>query len=100
MVVRRLEVHPEVYEELEAARFWYEDHAAGLGSEFLDEIDRAITTIQRSPEAWPVYSGTTRRFLVHRFPFAIIYRYDDFIIQIVAVAHQRRKPGYWKARTF
>jgi len=98
--VRILEVHPEVYEELEEARFWYENHAAGLGNEFLAEIELAVATIHRSPETWSVYSDGARRFLVHRFPFAILYRYDDFKIQIIAVMHQRRRPGYWKDRQF
>jgi len=98
--VRRLEVHPEVYEELEEARAWYYDHATGLGNEFLDEVEHAITTIQRSPAAWPIYFYNTRRFLVHRFPFAVVYRYDEVKIQIVAVPHQRRKPSYWKSRKF
>jgi len=96
----RVEVHPEVYTELEEARSWYENNAAGLGSDFLDEIDRAIKTIQRAPEAWPFYMGNVRRFLVHRFPFAVLYRYDGFKIQIFAVMHLRRKPGYWKDRKF
>ncbi len=100
MLVRQLEVHPEVYEELEEARAWYEDHAVGLGDEFLDEVERAVSTIQSSPEAWPTYSHQTRRFLVHRFPFSVVYRYDKMKIQIVAVAHQRRKPGYWMSRKF
>lgn len=98
--MRRIDVHPEVYEELEEVRSWYENRAFGLGDNFLDEIEHAMAAIKKAPEAWPVYSDVTRRFLVHRFPFAILYRYDDFTIQIIAVAHQRRRPGYWKARTF
>ena len=98
--MRKREVHPDVYEELEEARSWYEEHATGLGNEFLDEIERAVSAIQRAPDAWPLFSNGVRRFLVHRFPFAILYRYDNSKIQVIAVAHQRRKPGYWKARRF
>ena len=98
--MRRLEVHPEVYEELEEARAWYEEHAVGLGDEFLSEVEGAISVIQRSPEAWPIYSHKTRRFFVHRFPFAVVYRNDEMKIRIVAITHQRRKPGYWKSRSF
>ncbi len=98
--MRRIDVHPEVYEELEEARSWYEEHAAGLGDDFLDEIERAIAAIKKAPEAWPVYSDATRRFLVHRFPFAILYRFDENKIELVAAMHQRRKPGYWRDRKF
>lgn len=100
MSARLLEVHPAAYKELDEARLWYENHASGLGNEFVDEIDRAVVAIQRAPKAWPVYSEGVRRFLVHRFPFALLYRYNDFKIQIIAIAHQRRKPGYWKDRKF
>lgn len=96
----RLEVHPDVYEELEEARAWYEEHAVGLGDEFLDEVERAIATIQRAPEAWPLYAHQARRFLVHRFPFSVVYRSDAMTLQIVAITHQHRKPGYWKSRSF
>ena len=99
-MLTKLEVHPEVYEELEEARSWYDEHTPGLGKEFLDEIERAVSTIQKAPEAWPVYSNNVRRFLVHRFPFAILYRYGDSKIQIIAAMHQRRRPDYWKGRKF
>lgn len=99
-MLTKLEIHPEVYAELEEARLWYDEHAPGLGKEFLDEIERAVSTIQKAPEAWPIYSNNVRRFLVHRFPFAILYRYSNFTIQIIAAMHQRRKPGYWKDRRF
>ena len=95
-----VEVHPEVYDELEEARSWYENNAEGLGADFLEEVERAINTIRRTPEAWPVYMDDVRRFLVHRFPFAVLYRHDDVKIRIYAVAHLRRKPGYWKKRKF
>jgi len=96
----QVEIHPEVYEELEQTRAWYEKNLAGLGSGFLDEVDKAITTIRRAPEAWPFYVGDVRRFLVHRFPFAVLYRCAETKIQIFAVMHLHRKPGYWKKRKF
>lgn len=98
--MRQLEVHPQVYEELEEARFWYENRLAGLGTKFLDQVDLAMTVIKKSPEVWPLHFHGTRRYLVHRFPFAILYRYDESQIQIIAVMHQRRRPNYWKDRRF
>jgi hypothetical protein len=47
---------------------------------------------------WPPYEGDTRRYLLKRFPFAVIYLTSEKKIQIVAVAHCKRKPGYWKER--
>lgn len=96
--MRAVKLHSAVYTELEAARSWYEAQSAELGSEFLDEVDLAIEIIQQSPHTWPVYIKQTRRFLLHRFPYGIIYQYDEASIRIFAVAHLRRKPGYWKGR--
>ncbi len=73
MLVRKLEIHPEEYEDLEEARSWYEDHAVGLGNEFLDEIERAIAAVQRAPEIWPLYSYSATVFLstAFRLPYCI-----------------------------
>jgi len=100
MLLLRIEIHPEVYSELEQARSWYEDRARGLGIKFLDEVDRAINTIRQFPDTWPPYFEGTRRFLLHRFPFAIVYRHKKNKIQVFALMHLRRKPGYWKERKF
>ena len=70
----QVEVHPEVYNELEQSRAWYENQAKGLGIEFLDEVDRAIKLIRQFPNTWSLYCEGTRRFILHRFPFAIVFR--------------------------
>jgi len=98
--MHKVEVHPLVYEELEQARLWYENQAEGLGEEFLNSVDFALKTVQNSPETWPGYLVKFKRFLVHRFPFAIIYQYDENKIQIIAVAHLKRRPCYWESRKF
>ena len=85
--------------ELYEAAHFYENRAAGLGSEFLDEVDRGIATILQSPTRWPDEGGGIRRCRLHRFPYALFYRTtspDE--IEIVAVANLRRRPGYWRNR--
>ncbi len=96
----KIDVHPDVYSELEDSRAWYEDRAKNLGIEFLDEIDRAVNAIQEAPTMWPWYDEQQgiRRFFVHRFPYAVIYRPTSTVIQIIAVMHLRRDPDYWKSR--
>ena len=100
MLMLEIEVHPQVYSELEDARSWYEEHAENLGNEFLEEVDRAVHTIKDSPTTWSWYDKTQkiRRFFVHRFPYAVIYRLTSSAIQIIAVMHLRRHPDYWKKR--
>ncbi len=95
-----VEVHPDVYAELEHSRSWYEERAGNLGTEFIIEVDRAIEKVRESPLAWPVLykDRNIRRYLVHRFPYGVIYRFRDHLIQIIAVMHLCRHPDYWRGR--
>ncbi|OGW13567.1 MAG: hypothetical protein A3G93_10400 [Nitrospinae bacterium RIFCSPLOWO2_12_FULL_45_22] len=89
---------PEAEQEmLEAARY-YEAQATGLGVDYLSEVEHAVRTIEEVPATWPIIEGELRRRLIRRFPFGILYRIEPEEIVIVAVAHLRRKPGYWKER--
>ncbi|MDR3569546.1 MAG: type II toxin-antitoxin system RelE/ParE family toxin [Syntrophobacteraceae bacterium] len=96
--MRRVEFHPEAYREAEEARSWYEKNLPGLGMAFIDEVQMAVNSIIDNPDMWPPFGYGTRRFFLRRFPFSVVYRHDATKIQIVAVAHQRRRPGYWKER--
>jgi len=95
---RSVEIHPEAVLEAQAAREWYSGHSALLGRAFLAELDRAIDSITEHPHRWPKFESGTRRYLMRRFPFMVIYREQGELIQVLAVAHARRKPGYWKRR--
>ncbi|MBL8029540.1 MAG: type II toxin-antitoxin system RelE/ParE family toxin [Fibrobacteres bacterium] len=90
--------HPAAAEELSAAIEWYNTNAIGLGTEFLSEIEEAIDRIISFPQLWPLVNNNYRRCLTGRFPFAIIYRINNDVIQILAIAHLSRKPGYWQKR--
>ncbi|MHB8428528.1 MAG: type II toxin-antitoxin system RelE/ParE family toxin, partial [Acidiferrobacterales bacterium] len=72
---------------MEQARIWYEERLAGLGQMFFSVIESAIHAIHAPPDTWPNYVKGARRFLVHQFPFAVIYRHDDRMIQVIAVMH-------------
>lgn len=84
-------------EMLEAARY-YQSLASGLGDDYLDEVERAVHSIATSPQTWPILESDFRRRLVKRFPFGVIYRIEPDKILIIAVAHLRKKPGYWENR--
>src|SRR5574341_1434112 len=64
----------------------------------MTELDAAIEQIERGPRQWPPYLGGTRRYLFHRFPFFVVFRETGTRIEIVAVAHGRRRPGYAELR--
>ena len=90
--------HPEAAAELEAAFAWYEARSRKVADQYLAELDRAITVILESPGSWERVIGAWRRYPLRRFPFLIFFRETNSGIEIVAVAHGRRSPGYWRER--
>jgi plasmid stabilization system protein ParE len=95
-VARALEYLEEAFEEAEAAARWYAERSPTAAAAFSEEIDAAESAIVRLPEGWPPFDHGTRRYLLRRFPFSVVYRVEPERIVIVAVAHGRRRPGYWK----
>ncbi len=97
----RLRQHRSVRAELRDAAAWYETRRSGLGDEFLDEVDRALMEIRRAPLTWPRVpriADEVHRLLIHRFPYYVIYRVAEREALIVAVAHAKRRPRYWRDR--
>lgn len=90
--------HPDAVEEAAAARLWYAERSQSAGDSFLAELDHGIESISAAPERFPLFVHGTRRYLFQRFPFQIVYRLTNSLIEIVAVAHGRRRPGYWRSR--
>ena len=93
-----LEYLDAALEEAEAAARWYAEQSEIAALGFADEIDAAVSAIERLPNAWPAYEHGTRRFLLRRYPFSVVYRIEPDRILIVAVAHGHRRPGYWVSR--
>ena len=83
-------------EQYDAADF-YERARPGLGREFLDDVQRAVDHLARMPEGGSRVHGRTRRLPLSRFPFWLLYRAYAERNVIAAVAHQRRRPGYWRS---
>jgi len=90
-------LQPAEQEMLESAQY-YESQAKGLGSAFLNEIQRAVKSIESNPESWTLVRGNIRRRLVKRFPYGILYRIEPVEIVIIAVMHLHRNPNYWHDR--
>jgi toxin ParE1/3/4 len=97
-VAKPLEFHQAAAAELESAFDWYLARDERVASAFLDEVSRAIEMIAQAPERWPLGMADVRKFVLRRFPFLIFYRDLPSMIQILAVAHGRRRPGYWRRR--
>lgn len=81
--------------ELDDAVGWYNEQTAGLGLEFLDEIDRAVRRTVSFPLSCPEIDLGMRRCLLARFPYGLIYGVNQDTIIVVAVAHLHRNPRYW-----
>jgi len=95
--MRAVEFDPRAGEEIYKAAQYYEEQA-GLGDEFVAAVEKGVESIQLFPGAYAVVSGPYRRYLLKRFPYGIIYRYDAETILIIAVANLRRRPQYWLGR--
>ena len=98
MPVYRVRFLRESELEALAAMRWYATRDPPAGQAFLRELERAIDEIRMAPRRWPLHPDGTRRYLLRRFPFFVVYREAGAEIDVVAVAHGRRKPGYWRSR--
>jgi len=94
-----VEFLPEAAAEAAAARAWYHDRSPNAATAFVVELDAAVERIAEAPRLYPTYVAGTRRYLMRRFPFLVVYRVQDERVQVIAVAHGNRRPGYWKKRS-
>jgi plasmid stabilization system protein ParE len=90
---------PASDEFTEAVR-WYETRRPGLGAALYGAVNATIEGIERQPEIGTAayLDPQTRRMLVVRFPYQVVYHLHRDEIVIVAIAHLKRRPGYWKHR--
>jgi toxin ParE1/3/4 len=98
MSAKRVEYHQGASADVKSALVWYQKRSAKAALDFIEELDRAAETIREAPERWPIGTNNTRRFLLWRFPFAVIYSERASVVTIWAVAHGSRRPEYWVPR--
>jgi toxin ParE1/3/4 len=97
--VRKVVFNEEAQEEMEEASLWYEAKKAGLGEDFLAMVEKALAEISRSPKAFGFFQKTEfRKRQTKKFPYLVIYKEREDHVWVVAVAHGKRKPGYWLRR--
>ena len=99
-MTQRIRIAEPASDEFSEAVRWYEDRRSGLGSEFFEAIAATLSLIETNPEIGTTVStdGQTRRALVARFPYQVVYRLRPTEIVIAAIAHLKRRPAYWKHR--
>jgi toxin ParE1/3/4 len=96
--MRKVTFHEDADAEMNEAAQYYEKRAFGLGLSFLDAIEEAVDKVVENPEAYQLVGDEVRHKLLSRFPYSVLYVIEPDRIRIVAVAHQKRRPGYWSYR--
>jgi hypothetical protein len=84
--------------ELDDAIEFYNCQVSGLGKVFLEEVLQTVELISKFPKLWSTNSKNSRKALLKKFPYSLIYSIIDSKIYIIAVAHQNREPEYWIER--
>lgn len=84
--------------EAEEAQQWYRERSEAAAAAFLNELDHAVAVVMDAPHRWPKHIAGTRRYVFPTFPYELVYLPEDDVINVVAVAHEKRRPGYWRKR--
>jgi len=97
-MVLTVEVDPQAIEEAAAARDWYAARSPAAAEAFASEIAQGFTVIGEQPQMYPTYLRDTRRYLLKKFPYLIVFRQHNDRIQVLAIAHGSRGPRFWRER--
>ena len=91
--------HPEAEAEHLENIAYYEDRRAGLGARYLAEFESVVEQVCENPHRYRIERlPDIRRVRMRQFPFTILYRETEGTVEILAVAHRRRRPAYWLRR--
>ena len=93
-----VELHPAAIAEARQARLRYASQSSVAAERFMAEVERAIERVGATPLQWSPHVHGTRRISLRRFPFHLVYQVLDSDVLVLAVAHNRRRPAYWKDR--
>ncbi|MEO7734358.1 MAG: type II toxin-antitoxin system RelE/ParE family toxin [Kofleriaceae bacterium] len=97
--MKRYRFHREARIEARSAATWYRDRSREVARAFTAELTAAILSIRERPEAWPTWHrADLRRRVLHTHPYSVFYLLEEDEITILAVAHHKRRPGYWLPR--
>ncbi|MBN1552130.1 type II toxin-antitoxin system RelE/ParE family toxin [bacterium] len=95
---REVIIRAEAEKDISEAFQWYEEKMRGLGHRFLMQVDAAIRLIKKFPECAPVEYRNTRKLLLRRFPYKLIYLVEGSNIIVIGVIHMKLHPEYTKKR--
>ena len=86
-------------ELVEGAAYYAREATPDIANAFISEFDRSAKLLAEFPKLGASWRGRFRRLPLRRFPYSIVYLLRDSEVRILAVAHHRRRPGFWEGRT-
>ena len=89
---------PDAEAEIEAAFLWYQTRNPEAAAAFRNEAFDCIESLTDDPVKWKVDEHGTQRCLLRHFPYTVFFEIDGRDVVVLAVAHRRREPGYWRQR--
>ncbi len=92
-------IHPEARLEMREAARYYQQFSEQLPGRLREELNQAISNAVENPRHFPILENDWRKIRLHRFPFGLIYGKSGNELQVIAFAHHKRVPGYWKKRS-
>lgn len=98
MTSKNLRIRSEAQEEINSAFEYYFRRNPIVAEAFLNELGSALKQIAAHPQIHSLYTKNTRRCLLERFPYAVVFQEKADVILVVAIAHAKRRPGYWAKR--
>ena len=98
MTRKVVDLHPEAIAEGREARRWYSLRSQNVEERFRLALRQAVASIRDAPERWPRDDNDLRRCRLAGFPYRLIYWTDGANSYVVAIAHDKRRPGYWRER--
>lgn len=93
-----VEILPEAEAEIREAFLWYFERSPIAADAFRTETFQAVDRLAVDALAWPEDDDAIRRYVLRHFPYTVFYEIRGDILTVLAVAHQRRRPGYWRER--
>jgi plasmid stabilization system protein ParE len=96
--VAEVRFHPEAQAEYQAALAWYHARSQQAADRFEAEVERVLGSVAANPAMFPLYDDEHRFATLRRFPFSVVYQVLPDGVCVIALAHSRRRPGYWQGR--
>lgn len=95
---KKLRIQAQAQQEISEAFDWYFKRSPEAADAFLTEIGASVKQIASHPQLYPAYTKNTRRRVLANYPYSVVFQEKEDMILVVAVAHAKRRPGYWRKR--